>query len=149
MSTNMVLSKLCFLSCPSLSFVELVLSGRKEEMHQKTPSFRSFRMHWLLHCADLTSGLHLLEADETPWKERSLLTAFPILYKVFGTLSFHSEGSALRRDSMSAYLFSRLGRYSAVTVIFFLNNSSQICLKGQIICKFLYSPFYESKSGPL
>lgn len=120
MSTNMVLSKLCFLSCPSLSFVELVLSGRKEEMHQKTPSFRSFRMHWLLHCVDLTSGLHLFEADETPWKERGLLIAFPILCKVFGTLSFHSEGSALRRDSMSAYLFSRLGRYPAVTVIFSL-----------------------------
>ena len=64
--------------------------------------------------------------------------------------SFHFEEFALRRDSLSTCLFSALGRYSAVTVTFFLNSSCQICLGGQNICKlFVPPPFSESKTGPL
>ena len=120
---------------------------RKEEIHQKTPSFRSFRMHWLLHCVDLTSRIHLLEADETPWKQRGLLITFTILYKVFVTLSFHSEGSALRRDSMSAYLFSGLVRYSAVTVIFSLITAPKSVWKDKSFVNFCTPHFQKVNQG--
>lgn len=86
MSTNMILSKLMLLFYPFLSFTEPLLLGRKERMHNKTQYFRSLRIHCLLHCVDISSKLHMLGADETPWKQRGLLIAFPLSRKVFGTL---------------------------------------------------------------
>ena len=78
--------KIIFLSCPSPSCSKLVLLDRKEGMHNKTPCSRLLRMHLLLHCVDLCSKLHILEAGEAPWKQRGLLMAFPFSHKVFGTL---------------------------------------------------------------
>ena len=77
-SAKMVLSKLIFLSCPFLSSSEPMLLGRKEGINNKTPCSRLLRMHSLLQC--------MLEADDTPWKQRGLLMAFPFSHKVFGTL---------------------------------------------------------------
>ena len=85
-SANMVLLKLIFLPCRSLSCSKPVLLGSKEEMHSKTPCSRLLRMHLLLHCTDLSFKLHMLEAGETPWKQRGLLMAFRLSHKVFGTL---------------------------------------------------------------
>ena len=65
-SANMVLSKLTFLSYPSLSCSEPVLLDRKEVMHNETPYLRLLRMHLLLHCMDFSSRLHMLEVGETP-----------------------------------------------------------------------------------
>ena len=65
-----------FLSCPCLSCSEAALLVRKEGMHNKTPCSRLLRMHMLLQCMDLSSRLHMLEAGETPWKQRGLLMAF-------------------------------------------------------------------------
>ena len=85
-SVNMVLLKLVFLSCSSLSCSEPVLLGREKGVHNKTPCSRLLRMHLLLHCMDLSSRLHMLEAGETPWKQRGLLMSFLFLRKVYGTL---------------------------------------------------------------
>ena len=83
----MVLLKLFFLSC-SLSCIKSVLLARKEEMHNKTLCSRLLRMHLLLHCMDLSSKLHMLEASEATWNQRGLLIASPFshLVFVFGTL---------------------------------------------------------------
>ena len=69
----------------SILFITVLL-GRNEGMHNKTPCSRLLRMHLLLHCVDLSSKPHLLEACETPWKQRGLLMAFQFSRKVFGTL---------------------------------------------------------------
>ena len=55
-------------------------------MQNRTPCSGLLRMHLLLHCMDLSSWLHMLEAGETPWKQRGLLMAFPFSHKTFGTL---------------------------------------------------------------
>ena len=77
--------------------------------------------------------------------------SFPFSHSLWNTEGaiFHSEESVLRQYSMSACLFSALGKYSAITVSFFLNSTSQICLERQTICKFFEHPFSESKSRPL
>ena len=53
-------------------------------------------MHLLLHCMDLSSRLHMLEASERPWKQRGLLMAFFYFHTSFWNTegaSFHSEES--------------------------------------------------------
>ena len=141
-SANMVLLKLVFLSCSSLSCSEPVLLGREEGVHNKTPCSMLLRMRLLLHCMDLSSRLHMLEAGETPWKQRGLLMSFLFLHKVYGTLK--GLASILKNLSCDEILClhacSIHWGYSVVTVTFFLISSSQICLKRQTICKFFVPP---------
>ena len=121
-------------------------------MHSKTPCFRLLRMNRLLHCMHLPSRLHMLQTDETPWKQRHQFMAFPFSQKFFGALtklafilknlscdkilclhlySAHWEGSLL-----SQWLFSLLAVPKFVwTEKPFVN--------------LLLPLFSESKSGPL
>ena len=85
-SANTVLSVLIFLSCLFLSCSESVLLGRKEGLHNKTLCSRFLKINSLLHCMDLSSRQHILEANETPWKQRGLLMAFSFSHKVFRTV---------------------------------------------------------------
>ena len=141
-SANMVLLELIVLSCPSLSYSEPVLVGRKKGMHNKTLCSRLLRIHLLLQCLDVSSRLHMLEAGETSWKQRGLLMAFPFSCKAFGALRGLASilEKVLQQDSMSPCLFSALRGYSAVTVTFVFNSSFQICSERQTICKLFVPP---------
>ena len=118
MSTNIMLSKLFFLSCLFLSCSKTVLLVIENEF--VATLYTSFLQatyvgHWW----------------DTLVAKRSI-NGFPIFTQgLWNTeaASFHSEESVLRRDSMPACLFSRC---------------SQICLERQTICKlFVHSIFRE------
>ena len=77
--------------------------------------------------------LHVLEADETPWKQRGLLMAFQFSHKVFGTLC------GWLASSLATRLFVCMPVQFTGNVLcsyFFFNSSSQSCLERQTISKF-------------
>ena len=65
--TSMTLSKSIFLSCPSLSYLELALLSRKEAPTREllVPGFRDYTFRNTL---DLCSKLHMLGAEEATKK---------------------------------------------------------------------------------
>ena len=116
-------------------------------MHNKTPCSRLLRMHLLLHCVDLCSKLHILEAGEAPWKQRGLLMAFPFSHQVFGTL----RGYLLFRRICLATRFyvcmlvQCTGKVLCCHNYFFVNCSFQICLERQTICELFVAPIFRKK----
>ena len=133
-----------FLSFPSLSCSKPVLLGKKEVMDNKVPCFRLLRMHLLLHCMNLSSKLHMLEAGETPWKQRGLLMAFPSSRKVFGTMRERASiPKNLSYDEiLCLHACSVHWEGTLPSVTFFLNSSFQICLERQTICKLVVLPIF-------
>ena len=132
MFTIMVLSKLFVLSCPFLFCSEPVLKTERLECIIKL-LVQVIENTFLLHCKDLSSMLHVLEADETPWKQRGLLMAFQFSHKVFGTLC------GWLASSLATRLFVCMPVQFTGNVLcsyFFLNSSSQSCLERQTISKF-------------
>ena len=90
----------------------------------------------------------LQDIFKTSWKTKTVMlkTCWRRLQDMFWRYLEDEMCLAMR---FFAYLFSVLGRYSAVTVTFFLNTSSQICLYRQTMCRFLCLQFSQSKSGPI
>lgn len=132
MFTIMVLSKLFVLSCPFLFCSEPVLKTERLECIIKL-LVQVIENAFLLHCKDLSSMLHVLEADETPWKQRGLLMAFQFSHKVFGTLC------GWLASSLATRLFVCMPVQFTGNVLcsyFFFNSSSQSCLERQTISKF-------------
>ena len=82
--------------------------------------------------------LHVLEADETPWKQRGLLMAFQFSHKVFGTLC------GWLASSLATRLFVCMPVQFTGNVLcsyFFFNSSSQSCLEDKPFLNFSFPPF--------